>query len=242
MPFNLSSISNPIRGAISDTISGFQSDPLGTLGSVGLNPIGTVTNIASEIGQNVLGSIAGVVGINTGHSGSATAVMRNPRNKGIPFFHGPNFMKVPYRAVDEILKAYYGRGVESFGWKKNKVPSKSSSSQFKNAEDAFYSVIHLFLNDVISGKVQIPSNYGTAFGQARSPLAYAYLQARGNVSGNAVTIGSSVYSSGNNNIGATEGAGAVSVTPTTPTTNGNIITKYWWFLLLLLFFLFKGKR
>src|SRR5690606_34389224 len=63
-----------------------------------------------------------------------------------------------WRDFDHVLKTMGKGGLESFGWGFGKVP-RSAQKIFKQAEDAFFSVLKPFLDKVIAGQAQFPQSF-----------------------------------------------------------------------------------
>src|SRR5690606_3465241 len=63
-----------------------------------------------------------------------------------------------WRDFDYVLKSMTGRGLTSCGWGNGKVP-RSAQGIFKDAENAFLTVLRPFLDKVINGQASFPESF-----------------------------------------------------------------------------------
>src|SRR5690606_9449119 len=121
--------------------------------SAGTQVAGQVQGMASNMVANLTGNITSgisnfvsnlVGGIFSGPTGAAGVDMENERKIGDSRFHNV-VIGGKWRDFDHVLKTMGKGGLESFGWGFGKVP-RSAQKIFKQAEDAFFSVLKPFLD------------------------------------------------------------------------------------------------
>lgn len=125
-----------------------------------------VSNAVSSATSSVTDFIKGIF---SGPTGAAGVDMENERKIGDTYFH---MAKIggKWRDFDYVLKQMGKGGLQAFGWGDGKVPSSSAQKKFKQAEDAFFSVLAPFLDKVIAGTVMYPESF------LNDPIMISYLE------------------------------------------------------------------
>jgi hypothetical protein len=139
------------------------------------NATTSATNAATNAAGNIVSSVTGGImnfigGIFSGPTGAAGVDMENERKVGDQYFH---MAKIggKWRDFDHVLKTMGKGGLEAYGWGFGKVP-RSAQKIFKQAEDAFFSVLKPFLDQVAAGQAQYPDSF------LNDPIMMTYLENR----------------------------------------------------------------
>ncbi|PRP68109.1 hypothetical protein BST86_13940 [Nonlabens agnitus] len=152
---------------IGDQHQGMNLDPFtmsliaGSLGGGGGAEGGGTGGILGGAGgsfdlSQLTGALDGIVGIFDSGTGACGIRFENERKKGHPFFHDKR-VHLKWRDAEFVL-AHFGDSLLKHGWRTNHCPSSSAQGDFKRAEDAFWTVLAKFLDDVIAGKTQLPES------------------------------------------------------------------------------------
>lgn len=160
----LGSVGSLVAGTAISAGSGLVNQATGAVTSAATNAVGNVVN-------NVTGGIMNFIGgIFSGPTGAAGVDMENERKVGDQYFH---MAKIggKWRDFDHVLKTMGKGGLEAYGWGFGKVP-RSAQKIFKQAEDAFFSVLKPFLDQVAAGQAQYPDSF------LNDPIMMTYLENR----------------------------------------------------------------
>lgn len=153
-------------GNISSDVSSILQDAKNTATSAATTYVNNTVNTAKNDAKNSIESF--IKGIFSGPTGAAGVDMENDRKVGDPYFHNAK-IGGKWRDFDFVLKQMGKGGLESFGWKFGKTP-RSAQGIFKDAEDAFFSVLAPFLDAVVAGQLPYPESF------LNDPIMISYME------------------------------------------------------------------